>query len=133
MNQLGRRVTYLSFGLLPACLGTTFSFFLGPLMLVALAGTYGLFFAMAIDFPIQGKRYWFMAGLLGCGLALALPFGLGFSYAFFANGPSPKNLPGLIFVWWIFLCPSACAIHALWRGRGAPNPSSEPPSLRDAT
>lgn len=39
MTQLRRRVIYLLLGVAPACLGTAFSFFLGPLMLLALAGT----------------------------------------------------------------------------------------------
>jgi len=130
MEQLGRRLVYLSLGLVPACLGTVFSFFLGPLMLVALAGTFGLFIATAAEFPVQGKRYWFLASLLVCGLALALPFAIFLPAGLLKDGLSREDLPTLLLVLWIFVCPSACALHALWHSRRAPNNSFKPSPLR---
>ena len=130
MEQLGRRIVYLSLGLAPACLGTVFSFFLGPLMIVALAGTFGLFIATAAEFPIQGKRYWFLATLLICGLALALPFAVFLPAGLLRDGFSREALPTILLVFWLFFCPSAIALHALWCSRRAPNNSFKPRPLR---
>ena len=130
MTQLRRRVIYLLLGVAPACLGTTFSFFLGPLMLLALAGTFGLISAMAAELPVPSKRYWFLAGLLICGLALTLPFGIGMLHGLIAKGASSKDFPVIALIIWVFVCPSACALHALWRGRCAPNNSFKPNPLR---
>ena len=132
MNQRGRRIIYLLFGLAPACLGTAFSFFLGPLMLVALAGTFGLFIATAAELPVPGKRYWLLACLLLCGLALALPFGAAMLHGVLSKGITTKDFQAMALILWLFVCPSVCALHALWRGRCAPNNSSKPTPLRGA-
>jgi hypothetical protein len=130
MNQRGRRIIYLLFGLAPAFLGAAFSFFLGPLMLVALAGTFGLFIATAAEFPVPRKRYWLLACLLLCGLALALPFGAAMLHGVLTKGATTKDLPAMTLIFWVFVCPSVCALHALWRGRCAPNNSFKPKPLR---
>ena len=130
MEQIGRRLVYLSLGLAPASLGTVFSFFLGPLMFVALAGTFGLFIATAAEFPIQGKRYWLLASFLICGLALALPIGVAFPIGLMKDGFTRDDLPSLLLVLWLFLCPSTCALHALGSSRRAPNNSFKPSPLR---
>ena len=130
MNQFGRRFLYLIAGVMPAALGTAFAVVLGPLVLAAALGAIGLAVATLIRFPMSSRAYGRVAFLLGCGLALAAPLGIMLLYGLFANGIDPRGWPTLALVVWVFFGPVACAIHALWFGRCAPNNSFKGMPLR---
>jgi len=130
MEQIGRRIAYVPFGLVPACLGCAFAFFLGQLMLLALGGTLGLFIATAAEFPVQGKRYVIFVTLLVCGLVLALPLGVVFAASLVKARLTSADIPAALLVIWVFFCPSACAIHAIRSSRRTPNNSFKPSPLR---
>jgi hypothetical protein len=126
MNRIGRSIVYLLFGVAPAGFCTMLLapfFFSGPLrllLLIPLSGTCGLVIAMTTPFPAPPKRYWLMTGLLVCGLALVFPLGIATVYSMFSHGINIREWRLVVLVFLAFICPSACALHAIWRGRCAP-------------
>jgi hypothetical protein len=139
MKQVGRRSLYFAIGVLPASLGLFFVLALKMYVLWpgALAGTAGLIWAAASTYPMGQRAFGRVALLLLLGLLTAAPFAalavylaagdlsqIGVS-GFFSQGKSGLA-PWLL----VLLGPAGCALHALWRGRRAPNNSFKPKPLR---
>ena len=95
MNQIGRRVTYLLAGAIPASLGVAFASFAGPWVIAATFGAIGLITASMVRFPVPPKGYGSVAVLLVIGLSAAIPFGTTFLLGSLADGVSVEMWPSL--------------------------------------
>lgn len=130
MKQIVRQVSYFFFGAVPASLGVAFASFAGPWVIAATAGAIGLLASSLVKFPLAPKRYWSITVLLVAGLTAAIPFGSTFLLLSLADGVRAGEWPSLALIAWLFFGPILCAMHFLWAGRGAPNNSFKPKSLR---
>lgn len=131
MKPIVRQVTYFFVGAAPASLGVAFASFAGPWVIAAAtAGAIGLLAASLVQFPLAPKGYRSITALLVCGLMAAIPFGSTSLFLSLADGVRAGEWPSLALIAWLFFGPIFCAMHFLWAGRGAPNNSFKPKSLR---
>ena len=117
MNQIVRRVIYLSAGAIPASLGVAFARFAGPVVIAATAGAFGLITASLVRFPLTPRGYGSIAMLLVIGLLAAIPVGTYFLASSLSDGVSTEEWPSLTLIAWLFFGPILCAAHFLWAGR----------------
>ena len=130
MKQVPRRIIYLLLGVQPALVGSAIVLFaLWPLAIMALAGTVGLAIATVSRFPVSLRSYRIMSALLVGGLALELPFFAWALHDLLTGGGLAASPSNAMLVGWVVLGPSACALHALRRGRCVLDRPLKPRSL----